>query len=154
MERTLIGLSQLLKSVAKPWFVCHKCPNLGNRIFDLSEPCYRFKQLWQSSQSCFHRFESILSVKYLVLFNFGALFKRVVAHLSKEMLQCNNIYARGRVNLLFPVRLNPQKWVYLAITFLAPGPRGVAALVPVSNDKIQITILILGRGALSTNHTC
>ena len=56
------------------WLVCHKCPNLGYRIFDLSEPCYRFKQLWQSSQSCFHRFESILSVTYLALFNFGALF--------------------------------------------------------------------------------
>ena len=34
-------------------------------------------------------------------------------------------------------------------TFLAPGPRGVATLVPVSNDKIQITLLILGRCALS-----
>ena len=34
--------------------------------------------------------------------------------------------------------------------FLATGPRGVAALVPVSDDKIQISLLILRRGALST----
>ena len=66
-------------------------------------------------------------------------------------LQCNNIYARGRANLLFPARLKPQKWVYLTNTFLAPVPRGVAALVPVSDDKIQITLLILGRDALSTH---
>ena len=33
-------------------------------------------------------------------------------------------------------------------TFLAPGPRGVATFVAVSDDKIQITILVLGRGAL------
>ena len=31
-----------------------------------------------------------------------------------------------------------------------PLPEGVAALIPVSEDKIQITLLILGRGALST----
>ena len=37
----------------------------------------------------------------------------------------------------------------MANTFLAPPPRGVAALVSVSDDKIQITILILRRGALS-----
>ena len=53
-------------------------------------------------------------------------------------LQCNNIYARGRANLLFPARSKPQKWVYLANTFLAPGPRGVAALVPVSEDKSKL----------------
>ena len=35
--------------------------------------------------------------------------------------------------------------------FLATGPRGVAALVPVSDDKIQITLQILGRYALSTH---
>ena len=38
----------------------------------------------------------------------------------------------------------------MANTFLAPVPRGVAALVPVSDDKTQITLLILGQGALST----
>ena len=37
-----------------------------------------------------------------------------------------------------------------AITFLAPPPRGVAALVSVTDDKIQLTILILGRVALSS----
>ena len=37
----------------------------------------------------------------------------------------------------------------MANTFLAPPPRGVAALVSVSDDKIKITILILRRGALS-----
>ena len=37
----------------------------------------------------------------------------------------------------------------MANTFLAPPPRGVAALVSVSDDKIQITILRLRRGALS-----
>ena len=66
------------------------------------------------------------------------------------MLLCNNIKAWGRANLPFPVRLKPQKWLYLANTFLAPPPRGVVALVSVSDDKIQITILILRRGALST----
>ena len=50
----------------------------------------------------------------------------------------------------FPVKLKPQKRLYLANTFLAPPPRGVAALVSVSDDKIQITILILRRGALSS----
>ena len=44
-----------------------------------------------------------------------------------------------------------QKSLYLANTFLGPAPRGVAALVSVSDDKIQITILILRRGALSTH---
>ena len=38
----------------------------------------------------------------------------------------------------------------MANTFLAPAPRGVAALVPVSDDKTQIILLILMRGALST----
>ena len=38
----------------------------------------------------------------------------------------------------------------MANTFLAPPPRGVAALVSVSDDKIQITILILRRDALSS----
>ena len=50
----------------------------------------------------------------------------------------------------FPVKLEPQKRLYIANTFLAPPPRGVAALVSVSDGKIQITILILRRGALST----
>ena len=85
----------------------------------------------------------------LGLFNFGALFMRVVAHLSEELLQCNNISACGRANLPFPARLKPQKWLYLANTFLAPCSRGVAALVLVLDDKIQMTLLILGRGALS-----
>ena len=74
----MIGLSQLLKSVAKLSLICHKCPNLGNRIFDQSELCHGFEQLWQTNQRCFHRFESILSVTYLVLFNFRALFNWVV----------------------------------------------------------------------------
>ena len=42
-----------------------------------------------------------------------------------------------------------QKSLYLANTFLGPAPRGVAALVSVSDDKIQITMLIPGRSALS-----
>ena len=37
----------------------------------------------------------------------------------------------------------------MAHTFFARAPRGVAALVPGSDDKIQITLLILGRGVLS-----
>ena len=53
--------------------------------------------------------------------------------------------------MVFPARLKPQKWLYLANTFLIPLPRGVVALVSVSDDKIQITILILRRGALSTS---
>ena len=57
---------------------------------------------------------------------------------------------QGRANLPFPARWKPQRWLYLANTFLAPPPRGVVALVSVSDDKIQITILILRRGALST----
>ena len=144
METILIGLSQLLKSVAKLSLVCQKCPNQGNRIFDQSELCHGFEQLWQTNQRCFHRFESILSVTYLVLFNFRALFNWVVAHSSEKMLLCNNIFARGRANLPFPARLKPQKWVCLANTFLAPCPWRVAALVPVADNKIQITILILG----------
>ena len=59
-------------------------------------------------------------------------------------------YARRRANLHFPARLKPQKRHFLATTFLAPAPTGVVSLVPVSNDKIQITaLLMLGRGALS-----
>ena len=56
---------------------------------------------------------------------------------------------RGRANLPFPARWKPQRWLYLANTFLAPPPRGVVALVSVSDDKTQI-ILILRRGALSS----
>ena len=56
---------------------------------------------------------------------------------------------QGRANLPFPARWKPQRWLYLANTFLAPPPRGVVALVSVSDDKIQITILILRRGAVS-----
>ena len=82
------------------------------------------------------------------------LFNGVVAHLSEKMLQCNNIYARRRANLLFPVKLKPQKWVLLANTFLAPGPRGVAALVPISDDKIQIILLTMGLGAFSSLVCC
>ena len=41
----------------------------------------------------------------------------------------------------------------MANTFLAPPPRVVAALVSVSDDNIQITILILRRGALSTQYS-
>ena len=76
--------------------------------------------------------------------------KWVVGHLSEKMLVCNNIHARGRANLPFPAKLKPQKWLYLANTFLALAPREVAALVPVSDDKTQITSMILMRGALST----
>ena len=36
-----------------------------------------------------------------------------------------------------------QKSLYLANTFLGPAPRGVAALVSVSDDKIQITMLTI-----------
>ena len=72
----------------------------------------------------------------------------------KKVLQCNNIYAWGRADLSFPAILKPQKGLYLANTFLAPPPRGVAALVSVSDDKIQTTILILRRGALSKFLTC
>ena len=39
--------------------------------------------------------------------------------------------------------------LYLATTFLAPAPTGVAAVRQVSNDKTQITFLILGQGVLS-----
>ena len=96
---------------------------------------------------------AILSKTYLAFFNFEALFQWVVRHLSQKLLQWSNIHIRWRANLPFPARLKPQKWLYLANTFLAPPPRGVAALVSVSDDKIQITILILRRGALSRN-TC
>ena len=67
--------------------------------------------------------------------------------------QYSIIHIRGRANLPFPARLKPQKWLYLANTFLAPPPRGVVALVSVSDDKIQITTLILRRGVLSKK-TC
>ena len=40
--------------------------------------------------------------------------------------------------------------VYLANAALPPSPRRVAALVSVPDDKVQIILLILGRGALST----
>ena len=107
----------------------------------------KIEGLWQTNQSCLPRFESIRSVTYLALSNL----KAVVSCWTQEwkMLQRNNIYERGMANLPFPARLEPQKWLYLTNTFLAP--RGVAALVPVSDDKTQITLLILGRGALS-NH--
>ena len=68
----------------------------------------------------------------------------------KKMLLCNNIHTLGRANLPFSARLKPKRWLYLANTFLAPAPRGVAALVTVSDDNTQITLLILMRGALSS----
>ena len=112
---------------------------------------FTLKEIWYKRKTnpidSFHKFESVKKA----LLNFGALFQWVVGHLSEKMLQWCNVYIRGRANLPFPVRLKPQKWLYLANTFLAPPPRGVAALVSVSDDKIQITILILRRGALSIN---
>ena len=48
-----------------------------------------------------------------------------------------------------PVQERGLIWLYLANNFLAPPPRGVVALVSVSDDKMQMTILILRRGALS-----
>ena len=111
---------------------------------------FTLKEIWYKRKTnpfdSFHKFESVKKA----LLNFGALFQWVVGHLSEKMLQWSNVYIRGRANLVFPVRLKPQKWLYLANTFLAPPPRGVAALVSVSDVKIQITILILRRGALST----
>ena len=110
---------------------------------------FTLKEIWYKRKTnpfdSFHNFEEVKKA----LLNFGALFQWVVGHLSEKMLQWCNVYIRGRANLPFPVRLKPQKWLYLANTFLAPPPRGVAALVSVSDDKIQITILILRRGALS-----
>ena len=111
---------------------------------------FTLKEIWYKRKTnpfdSFHNFEEVKKA----LLNFGALFQWVVGHLSEKMLQWSNVYIRGRANLVFPARLKPQKWLYLANTFLAPPPRGVAALVSVSDDKIQITILILRRGALST----
>ena len=110
---------------------------------------FTLKEIWYKRKTnpfdSFHNFEEVKKA----LLNFGALFQWVVGHLSEKMLQWCNVYIRGRANLVFPARLKPQKWLYLANTFLAPPPRGVAALVSVSDDKIQITILILRRGALS-----
>ena len=43
--------------------------------------------------------------------------------------------------ITFPARLKPQKWLYLANTFLAPPPRGVVAAVSLfvsSTNSIQI----------------
>ena len=111
---------------------------------------FTLKEIWYKRKTnpidSFHKFESVKKA----LLNFGALFQWVVGHLSEKMLQWSNVYIRGRANLVFPARLKPQKWLYLANTFLAPPPRGIVALVSVSDDKIQITILILRRGALST----
>ena len=110
---------------------------------------FTLKEIWYKRKTnpfdSFHNFEEVKKA----LLNFGALFQWVVGHLSEKMLQWCNVYIRGRANLPFPARLKPQKWLYLANTFLAPPPRGVVALVSVSDDKIQITILILRRGALS-----
>ena len=75
----------------------------------------------------------------------------VVGHLSERLLKWCNIHIRGRANLPFPARLKPQKWLYLAKSFLTPAPRGVAAHVQGSDDKTKITLLILGRGVLSSN---
>ena len=41
----ILGAAQMPKIGAKLSLVCHKCPNLGNRIFDLSELCHRLEQL-------------------------------------------------------------------------------------------------------------
>ena len=110
---------------------------------------FTLKEIWYKRKTnpfdSFHNFEEVKKA----LLNFGALFQWVVGHLSEKMLQWCNVYIRGRANLPFPVRLKPQKWLYLANTFLAPPPRGVVALVSVSDDKIQITMLIPGRSALS-----
>ena len=149
METTLIGLSQLLKSLAKLWLVCHKChkyPNLRNRIIDLSELCHRFEQVLQTKKQLLPQ----IWVNHVSdLFSALHLWSLILVS-CWSWLQCNNIYVRGRANLLLPAILKLQKWVYLTNTFLAPGPGGVAALVLVSDDGIQMKLLILGRGALST----
>ena len=130
--KALIGWSQIWGQNFRP---IRALPQIWVIVTDQSE---FFPQLW-----------AIWSENYLALFNFEALFQRVVGHLSEKLLQWNNIHIRRRAYLPYPARLKPQKWLYLANTFLAPPPRGVAALVSVSDDKIQTTLLILRRGALS-----
>ena len=66
METSLIGLSQLLKTVAKLWLVEYSVPQIWAFLTDQWELCHRFEQLWKTIQNCFHKFESILSVTYLV----------------------------------------------------------------------------------------
>ena len=102
---------------------------------------FTLKEIWYKRKTnpidSFHKFESVKKA----LLNFGALFQWVVGHLSEKMLQWCNVYIRGRANLPFPVRLKPQKWLYLANTFLAPPPRGVVAAVSLfvsSTNSIQI----------------
>ena len=102
-SKALIGLSQMPKSWGK--------------MFDLSELCHRFEQLWQTSRSCFHRFVLILSVTYLVLFNVGSLFKWFFAHLSEKILKCSNIYAQGRANLLFSCEIKAPEVSFIGQYF-------------------------------------
>ena len=130
LGKALIGLSQR--------------PRSGTENIRPMTALPKIEGLWQTNQGCLPTFESIRSVTCLALFNFKALFKWVVWHLSEKMLVCNNIHARGRANLPFSARLKPQRWLYLANTFLAPPPRGVVALVSVSVLLFGSCPLILG----------
>ena len=84
MERTLIGLSQLLKVVEKLWLVGHKFANLGTEYSTNQSFSTTLSKLWQTNKSSFHNFEAIRLETYLALFNFEALFKWIVEHLSEK----------------------------------------------------------------------
>ena len=87
LNMSLIGLTQICGNNSD-WSVtiaqiCGKaligllqCLHLGNRIFRIFRgPCHRFVQFWQTKSFS----------TYLALFNFGALYKWVVAHLSETI---------------------------------------------------------------------
>ena len=119
-----IAASQLLKVVEKLWLVGHKFANLGREFWTFRA----LPQIWvivTDQSEFFPQLWAIRSENYLELFNFEALFQRVVGHLSEKLLQWSNIHIQGRANLPFPVRLKPQKWLYLANTFILFGQYGI-----------------------------
>ena len=110
-----------------------KCPTTHwNRAPKFKSAFFTSSNLWKLSYGFVLRL-------YHISFNVN-----LASQATKQFTQsCGAKYFSQQSPFIFLA----QKSLYLANTFLGPAPRGVAALVSVSDDKIQITILILRPGA-------
>ena len=112
-----------------------KCPTTHwNRAPKFKSAFFTSSKLWKLSNGFVLRL-------YHISFNVN-----LASQATKQLTQsCGAKYFSQQSPFIFLA----QKSLYLANTFLGPAPRGVAALVSVSDDKIQITMLIPGWSALS-----
>ena len=137
METTPIGLSQFLKSVTKLWLVEHSVPQVLAFVTEQSELCYRFEKLWQTNQSCFRRFESILSVTYLVKSDKKGLPSILIA---SETLLGSVIKFESLVLLIF---FCFSKWGWGC--YKAPREGGKNDMTPVKKDVLKGHHLVKNR---------